>query len=247
MRIKRHRNRQKRKMIVFGLIMMLMMSTGCGDSVYMEKTYEADASEPVEGASVSGQEAAENEPNAATELSETHETKTEEHEVLEETEKNTEKVQEERTLVVYICGAVAVPGVYELPEDARVIQAIEAAGGLLADADTVTVNHARKLEDGEQIRILTKEEAKEMQDCAVVEEIHGQASDGNGSGETDKVNINLADETTLMTLPGIGQAKAAAIVAYRESNGKFTSITDIMKISGIKESVFSKIEDLITV
>lgn len=208
---------KKIKYGVFSLFLMLFLYTGCSDSVYMEKTYEVD--------------------DAATDM----DFDAKAGEDLEAISNVTEETgQEDKKLVVYICGAVAVPGVYELPADARVIQAIEAAGGLLEDADTVTVNQAKRLEDGEQICILTKEEAEAIQSSTIVDGI-------DASGETVKVNINLADEATLMTLPGIGQAKAAAIIEYRETNGKFTSITELMNISGIKESVFSKIEDKITV
>lgn len=203
-----------RKRIVFGLMILLLVCCGCGNSAYLEKVYEAETTQ--------------------------HLPETEEQETLEETEHNTEKVQEEKTLVIYICGAVVSPGVYELPEEARVVHAIEAAGGLREDADTVTVNQARRLEDGEQIRILTKEEAEAVDTNTDIEGM-------KASGESGKVNINQADVAELMTLPGIGQAKANAIIEYRETNGRFTSIADIKKISGIKESVFSKIEDLITV
>lgn len=262
--IKRHKNkqdnRQKRQIVICGLILSLMMLTGCSDSVYMEKTYEADSADGTEDNAGGSNNIVQNESANDTETAEAgntaehsskadtvkavstteHSSKTEEQEALEETENNTEKEQQEKILVVYICGAVVNPGVYELPQDARVVQAIEAAGGLREDADTVTVNQAKRLEDGEQIQILTKEEAEAVKSNRTIE-------GGETSGEPEKININLADAAALMTLPGIGQAKADAIIEYREANGKFTSITDIMKISGIKESVFSKIEDLITV
>lgn len=142
------------------------------------------------------------------------------------------------TILIYICGAVASPGVYELPASARVIQAIQAAGGLLADADPFYVNQAKKLEDGEQIRILTREEAEEGRTS--------QTGLKTNSGDT-KININTADEQTLMTLPGIGQSRAEAIISYRESEGGFESTEDIMKIPGIKNAVFSRIQDKISV
>ena len=147
----------------------------------------------------------------------------------------------EAIIVIYICGAVANPGVYELPAGARVIQAIEAAGGLLEYADPFLVNQAKRLEDGEQIRILTRDEAEEAESA----EISGsRTSDTPGNG---KININTANAEQLMTLPGIGQAKAKAILEYREQNGGFRSIEEIMNIAGIKDAVFSKIKDQITV
>ena len=161
-------------------------------------------------------------------------------ETQDEKQQNTEDGEKDKILesiMIYICGAVAQPGVYELPAGARVIQAVEAAGGLAENADEISVNQAKKLEDGEQIRIYTKEEAQAM------------PAGGNTGGDLAeaKVNINTADEQTLMTLPGIGQAKASDIVKYRTENGRFGTIEDIMKITGIKEAVFSKIQDKIAV
>lgn len=147
-------------------------------------------------------------------------------------------------IVVYICGAVADPGVYELPPESRVVQAIEAAGGLLEEAEPFLVNQARILEDGEQIRILTREEAREVDLSDYTE---GADTGQKDAVKGEKININTADVDTLMTLPGIGQAKADAIVEYRKSSGGFQQIEDIMKISGIKEAVFTKIKDKITV
>lgn len=137
-------------------------------------------------------------------------------------------------IVVYICGAVTNPGVYTLKEGDRVVSAIESAGGLSQEADALSVNQAKKLEDGEQIRILTIEEA-------------GQTGASAGVTGDGKVNINRAEAEALMTLPGIGEAKALAIIEYRETNGGFGSIEDIMKIAGIKEAVFSQIKDKIAV
>lgn len=148
------------------------------------------------------------------------------------------------SIVIYICGAVTNPGVYELPAESRVIQAIEAAGGLLEDADPFLVNQARILEDGEQIRILTREEAKQVDLSDYAE---GADTGQNDSSKEEKININTADVDTLMTLPGIGQAKAEAIVEYRKNSGGFQRIEDIMNISGIKEAVFTKIKEKITV
>ena len=137
------------------------------------------------------------------------------------------------TLFVDVRGAVAVPGVYELPEKSRVFQAVEAAGGLLPEAKDELVNQAAKLTDGQQIYIpFEGEEAQEAADQAV--------TDG-------RVNINTAGAAELMTLPGIGEAKAADIIAYREANGGFSSTEDIMQVSGIKDAMFQKIRDKIKI
>lgn len=148
------------------------------------------------------------------------------------------------SIVIYICGAVTNPGVYELPAESRVVKAIEAAGGLLEDADPFLVNQARILEDGEQIRILTREEAEQAD---ISDYTEGTDNEQRDSVKEEKININTADVDTLMTLPGIGQAKADAIVEYRKSSGGFQKIEDIMNISGIKEAVFAKIKEKITV
>lgn len=149
---------------------------------------------------------------------------------------------------VYVCGAVASPGVYVLPEGSRVYEAVEMAGGLLESADPKALNQARPLADGEQITVLTVEE---VQNGETAEQGAGgsvSVGDGTSAGSGDgKVNINTADEDELMTLSGIGESRAKAIIAYREENGKFESIEDIMKIDGIKEKMFEKIRDSITV
>ncbi len=145
---------------------------------------------------------------------------------------------------VYVCGAVEAPGVVELPEGARVADAIAAAGGLRADADTRLLNQARRVADGEQITVLTAVEAE-----AYLKDDPGQLS-GKQSGapvSDGRVNLNLADAETLKTLPGIGEAKAEAIVQYRKANGAFERIEDVCNVPGIKGSVFDKIRDRITV
>ena len=151
--------------------------------------------------------------------------------------------QREETIIVYVCGAVKRSGVVTLPEGSRVYEAIEAAGGLTEDADERLLNQAMMLADGDQITVLTKDEAgtKELQPVT--------NGSGGTSGETSggKININTADLEALQQLSGIGAAKAADIIAYREANGAFRTIEDIMKVSGIKTALFNRIKDGITV
>ncbi len=137
---------------------------------------------------------------------------------------------------VYVCGAVQCPGVYELPGDGRIYDAVEAAGGFAEGADECAVNLAEVLTDGSQIYIPTVEESAGLPQSAALD-----------SGESALVNLNTATKAQLMELPGIGEAKAEAILGYRESVGKFSCIEDIMNVSGIKETLFSKIKMLITV
>ena len=138
---------------------------------------------------------------------------------------------------VYICGAVKNPGVYRFMGDARVCDAVEAAGGFRKKADRAAINQARPLNDGEQITIPQK-----RKDYGLVK----KQSVGGGR-ESGLVNINQADLAELMTLAGIGEAKAQLIIDYRTENGSFASVEDIMKISGIKEGKNNRIKDQITV
>lgn len=145
---------------------------------------------------------------------------------------------------VYICGAVQHPGVYRFLTETRVCDVIEAAGGFTADAAAASVNQARYITDGEQIEILTgkqwKKQRKQEQNTTAVEKPVSVQDSG-------KININTATETELMTLTGVGQSKAKAVVDYRTQNGSFQAIEEIMQVPGIKEGVFNQIKDSITV
>lgn len=141
---------------------------------------------------------------------------------------------EPQTIAVYVCGAVASPGVYELPEGSRVYEALEQAGGLTKDAAQTAVNQAQRLTDGQMLAIPTVEEAAEQ-------------SAKQQSAQDGLVNINTADAQELKTLPGIGDAKAAGIIAYREAHGAFRSIEEIKNIEGIKDGVYAKLQDCIKV
>ena len=148
-------------------------------------------------------------------------------------------------VTVYVCGAVKYSGVYSLKGKPRVVDAIEAAGGMDEFADTEYINQAQPLADGQKIYVPTKEETEKLIPDTSDRFICGEADvTGNTGG---KVNINTAGVTELTSLPGIGQAKAELIIEYRNSNGRFESIEDIMKISGIKEGMFNKIKDKICI
>lgn len=144
-------------------------------------------------------------------------------------------------IYVDIAGAVNRPGVVKVPYGARVYEALEKAGGMRTDAASASVNQAERLEDGQQIRIYTQEEMNKLESSP--------NRDCNGKEETEspKINLNKATAEELMTLPGIGESRALDIIRYREENGGFGTIEDIMQVSGIKEAVFDKIKDKIEV
>ncbi len=135
---------------------------------------------------------------------------------------------------VYVCGAVARPGVYTLQEGSRVETALVAAGGFSEEASRVSVNLAGWLQDGQMIYFPTTEEIKAQEAKALAEEM-------------GIVNINTADVKSLCTLPGIGESKAADIISFREKNGPYKKPEDIMKVPGIKENLYQKIQERIAV
>lgn len=156
-------------------------------------------------------------------------------------------------IVVHVCGAVMNPGVYELSAESRVMDAVTKAGGMTDEADAEYVNLATVLSDGDKVRIPTKDEVMAMsQTSGMASDIGVTTSQTSGkSGKEDSsagmVNINTADVEELCTLPGIGQTRAESIVAYRTEHGGFSTIEDIMQVSGIKESSFQKIKSKIVV
>ena len=175
------------------------------------------------------------------------------------TEINSTGETQPEMIYVDVCGAVANPGVFQLAAGSRVFQAIEAAGGYLPEAVQNCVNRAGVLTDGQQLYILTQEEM-ERQGLDPAEmsgasdgQMNGSAGTGQNTGMTaqvqqdNRININIADEAQLTTLTGIGATRAQAIIAYREENGPFAAIEDIMNVQGIKEGTFAKIKDEIVV
>jgi competence protein ComEA len=140
---------------------------------------------------------------------------------------------------VYVCGAVAQPGVYEVLPNARVYEVIELAGGLLEGADESAVNQARELVDGEQLYLPTK---AEMEAGYTLE-----TSEVERATDSGKVNVNTATLEELMTLPGIGETKARSILSYRETHGAFATIEDLMQVEGIKEGTLAKFAEQIVV
>lgn len=146
-------------------------------------------------------------------------------------------VPTDKPIVVHITGAVPRPGVYALPQGARVQDGISAAGGFLAEAEKSGINLARPLEDGEQMDIPFVEGFSPVVATPAEEFVP----------TSDLININFASAEELDTLPGIGPTTAQKIIEYRETNGPFMTVDDITKVSGIGTSIFNGIKDLITV
>ena len=165
---------------------------------------------------------------------------------------NLEK-KDNNILIVHISGAVQNEGVIELEEESRVINVIEKAGGLKENACIKDINLASKVEDGEKIYIPTQEEYENIEnsnkaDNNSKEKITIKNNENkNNVNKSSKININIATQSELETLPGIGTATAVKIITYRKENGKFKTIEDIKKVKGIGESKYNEIKDLIII
>lgn len=168
---------------------------------------------------------------------------------------NDKKSDGQSQVVVYICGAVKHPGVYKFTAGSRVNDAINAASGFKKGAARTAINQARVLEDGEQITIPTLKQVKRKQLSKTTDgdNFQDKTTDNENTDSSEResqntlININTASVGELTSLSGIGQSRADAIIEYRQSNGKFQSIEDIMKIPGIKQGIFNKIKNKISV
>ena len=160
-----------------------------------------------------------------------------------------EMIEQPDEVAVYVCGAVRQPGVYYLAGSAIRETAVCMAGGFSENADVTYVNLAQTVVAGERIYIPTLEETAgtsllNQEDEA--DSVEHAPADTNAE-KNGRININTAGKEQLMTLPGIGESKADAIIAYREAQGKFQNTEELMQIRGIKEGVYNQIRDLIIV
>lgn len=208
------------KILFLAVVSTAFLLCGCtsGNDVYLETASD----------SVTEQEETENQ-------TEQTETKNEDLNIIQET--NTGGL-----CYVHLCGAVEHPGIYILPEGSRIYEAVLMAGGLTEDACEESVNQAEVLTDGQLIKILTKEEMEKATNDAL--------SGGSQAAETindGRINLNTATIAELTTLPGVGESKAEAIIAYREEHNGFSSIEEIMNIAGIKDGIFQRIKEKIKV
>ncbi len=152
---------------------------------------------------------------------------------------------------VQVIGGVVRPGVYSLPEGSRVQDAVDAAGGLLAETDVSSVNMAAKLQDGQQVQIPGGPPAAagavpvpSGQPFTVISTPHPTPTPAS---QADLIDINTATLAELESLPGIGPTTAQNIINYRNQHGPFGAIEDIMSVPGIGVSTFDQIQDMITV
>ncbi|MCI8760610.1 MAG: ComEA family DNA-binding protein [Clostridia bacterium] len=181
---------------------------------------------------------------------------------LENTIETEEQVQSQEeysddTILVHISGAVNKEGMVELKINSRISDAIDKAEGIREDACIEDVNLAYKLEDGMKIHIPTKQEKENNKNITeellttssgvLHEEEETEEKANKASQKNVKVNINTATQTQLETLPGIGPSTAMKVISYRKENGKFSKIEDIKQVSGIGDSKYNKIKDLIVV
>ncbi|HEP1804598.1 TPA: helix-hairpin-helix domain-containing protein [Streptococcus suis] len=161
----------------------------------------------------------------------------------EQTEETSTEVSEDPSqLVVDVKGAVAKPGLYTLEADARVNDAVEAAGGLTSQADPKSINLAQKLSDEAVVYVASKDE-----NISVVASTTASSAMSQEEKNSNLVNLNTATETDLQTISGIGAKRAADIIAYREANGGFKSVDDLNNVSGIGDKTMESIRPYVTV
>ncbi|HEL2552450.1 TPA: helix-hairpin-helix domain-containing protein [Streptococcus suis] len=157
-------------------------------------------------------------------------------------EVSTEVSEEPSQLVIDVKGAVVKPGLYTLEADARVNDAVEAAGGLTSQADPKSINLAQKLSDEAVVYVASKDE-----NISVVASTTASSAMSQEEKSTSLVNLNTATEADLQTISGIGAKRAADIIAYREANGGFKSVDDLNNVSGIGDKTMESIRPYVTV
>ena len=144
-------------------------------------------------------------------------------------------------LIVDVVGKVQQPGIVTVPKGSRVFEAIEAAGGLRGRVDTTSLNLARELADGEQILV-----GLQPVDASGAPTASGAPSAGAAPAGA-KVNLNTATLEQLDTLPGVGPVTAQAILGWRETNGRFGAVDDLLDVKGIGEATLAELRDLVVV
>ena len=180
-------------------------------------------------------------------LDETQENTVVEEEIQTFSEEITTDIEIENTIYVYICGAVVKPGVYDVLEGSRLFEVIQRADGFCNNADKTFLNLARQVNDGEQIIVYTVEETEELKKNGQIQIPENTFSEKVSPIDNGLIDINTATVSELTTITGIGESRAQAIINYRQQHGRLNSIEDIKNVNGIKDGLFSKIKDKITV
>lgn len=221
------------KAAVFSVCVLCLSAAGCGreDTVYLE------SAEQTEAMPESGTRDAEDAQRSAQVND--NQRSAQENDNQRSAQVNDNLRAEDSLCYVYVCGAVECPGVYALAENSRIYEAVAMAGGFCADARKEAVNQAGTVADGQMIYIPSEEETESG---SAAEALNGTDTTADG-----RVDLNTASVEQLMTLPGIGKAKAESIVNYREENGAFSSAADVMKVEGIKEGIYNRLKDSIKV
>lgn len=250
------------------ILMTAVMLMGCGKTSYLQETgsisgesTEVSESESDSAGSAKREKAGKTASESGDSISDS----------LEAAEHSTDSAGNDG-IYVQVAGAVNSPGVFHLKADARVFEAIAMAGGMTQEADTASLNQAALLQDGQMIYVCKTGETPPENAAFLQSQASGSITNsGAGTNQTGKssgtgstgsgsngstvstqsenglVNINTADVSQLTTLPGIGETRAEAIIAYRQKNGAFKSCEDIMQVSGIKQGAYAKIQDKICV
>lgn len=208
------------------VVLMAALVCGCGDDGVIVTTDESEQCEDI----------------LTSESDLTVENEQNEDILTSEYEKNV--LENETTVFVYMCGQVCNPGVYELKSGSRIVDGVEAAGGLTDWAAPETVNLSELLADAQKVYIPSVDEVQEYSLSAGIEMAGGNETVGTGDG---KININTADETTLTGITGIGTTRAKSIIKYRETYGNFKKPEDIKNVSGIGDASYEKMKDEIKV
>ena len=268
--------------LLIGQMLLVLLIMGCADS---EDLFEiADGSEfitDISNAEAAGEINAETSgatadtANAENSGATTGKTNIESGAATSDISSINQEAISEPTIVVYVCGHVKRSGVYELPVNSRVYEAVNAAGGLLPDAAQDLINQAEIIYDGQKLYIPSKKEmTSEVNggNCTsnntsiqilsggtqngiynsnnptnnTMQNINSNGNSLAGQAAMMRININTASAQELTAIPGIGSTKAAAIVSYRDNGGKFVKLEDITNVSGIGPSTYEKIKDYIT-
>lgn len=254
------RKKRKLKIVLLMILSVFLLFTGCGqrareiipakETAAKDRAAKDAGEEPLEKTNSDREPAGTGETSVPAQESLNPDSKEQESGNFISEDKN---IHNEKSVVVHVCGAVNSPGIYTLPEGSRLWEAVEAAGGARTDGAKDYLNMAAPVTDGEKVVVPFLAEVEkpfgEAETLSLrLENDAGNGSNTGGVGAAEgPVNLNTAGLEQLMTLPGIGESKARAILEYREKTGPFTVPADITNVPGIKQGSYEKLKDYITV